>query len=108
VRVLSDTILGVITGVGIILGFIMGRVKMLLYEGRSKCTEPSQVGNGVIVTRGEGSAVGVISECLSVVLIKENEPVRWFEIRSPALIARAGEQRIESMMMDIIRGKIFI
>ena len=52
--------------------------------------------------------VGVIDGNLVGILIKGDEPVRWFEIRSPALIARTGVHTIASMNRDIIIDRNFI
>ena len=40
--------------------------------------------------------------------MKEDEPVRWLDISSLALIARTGEHTIVSMNKDVIKGQIFI
>ncbi len=94
--------------VGVTLGPIVGEAKILLFANRPKIDEISRVGKGVMVPSGEGTAVGVIGGYLSGMLIGEDDPVRWLDISSLALIARTGEHTITSRTMDTIKGEIFI
>jgi hypothetical protein len=108
-------------GLGVTLGPMVGIVKGVLSGKRSKNSlAKSLVGSGVMVACGDGTAVGIIVTCgvgivVGIVMgnrvgivIVEDEPVRWFEIRSLALMASTGVHTMERIHMDTINGKNFI
>ena len=101
-------------------GLAVGMVNVFLLWKRSRSDEIFRVGEGTRVVRGEGIAVGVtvmgdVGTSVGVIVknrvgmvIAKDEPVRWFEIRSPALTASTGVHTITRMNMDIINGENFI
>jgi hypothetical protein len=121
-RMLTGLIVDLVLGVGKTKGDRSGK--------RSRSEEIFRVGNGVMVIPGDGVAIGVIVACgvgtvgvgvqgigtmvgvidgnLVGILRKEDDPVRWCDIRSPALIARADVHTIASMNIESIKERYFI
>jgi hypothetical protein len=99
---------GLNVGVAVILGFFMGVKKVLLSENESKTDDIFLVGSSVMVAWGVGVAVGVTEGILVGMLMKEDEPVRWLEISSLALMARTGAHTSVTIKNTEMRGQIFI
>jgi hypothetical protein len=89
--------------VGLALGPIVGMTMVLFFLNKSKMDEISCVGSGVTVTWGVCVAVGVTDGILVGIVMREDEPERWLEISSLALMARTGAHTIARTKKNAIK-----